>query len=228
MSDKRRVPISKCFKELAIRLQQSHIDYGAIENGQMPILMDGRTIGAVLPGGEMRIHKELVNEPTATDLIDRAGRVAAEVGEYMNLMDAAPFLQASGLDEPYHKLAEFNGYVLGGIESKYGVQFTTWMKDYDGTGLVIGNYFGNDYAGAKQNFAVRCGFINGESLFTPEQFTEIYRCCAEMLNERFRLTWEQEEMIEGIQSKILELVPDVNLRLQGLEPPKLEFPEQTM
>ena len=223
MSDKGNVPINKYFEELAIRLRQIHIDCGTMEDEQKPILLAGETIGAVLPGGEMRIKKELVDEPTASELIDRAGRIAAEVSEYMNLMNAAPILQASGLDEPYHKLAEFNGYVLGGIESRYGVQFTTWMKDYNETGVVIGHYFGNDYSGAKQDFAVRCGLIDGENLFTPEQFTEIYRCCAETLDERFRLTWEQEEMIEGIQTKILDLVPDINLRLQGLQ-----SPEQTM
>lgn len=41
-------------------------------------------------------------------------------------MGKAPDLKADGLGEPYKLLADFNGAVLAGHPSEYGVQFVNW------------------------------------------------------------------------------------------------------
>ena len=65
-----------------------------------------------------------------------------------------------------------------------------------------------NYAGAKQDFAIRSGLIQKERLFTPEQMTEIYRCCADSVDgDFFELTGEQEKMIRSVQQQIEECVP---------------------
>jgi len=197
------------FRDLRYRFYQMHIDIGDIKDRCLPVMLEGVEIGEISYKGKMWLRKEYVEDHAASDLYERVAKITAEVKEYTNLMDSSPRLEASGFDEPYLKLAEFNGFVLCGKESEYGVQFATWMKDYGGTGVVIGHYFGNDYSGAKQDFAVRCGLINGENLFTPEQFVEIYRRCSESLNENFHLSWEQEQVLENIQQQIEELVPDL-------------------
>lgn len=58
--------------------------------------------------------------------------------EYKKLFDKAPALKAEGLSEEYQLLADFNGAILAGKSSEYGVQFVTWEWSYDQTGLVAG------------------------------------------------------------------------------------------
>jgi len=196
------------FGELARRFQREQIEFSAPENNRLPILLNGQEIGAVISDGSMRIRKEFIDDTEVSDLCQRTGEIAAEVREYMKLLEDAPSLKASSLSEPYKLLADFNGYVLGGMESKHGVQFTTWQWTYDNDGLTLGHYFGNDYAAAKQDFALRSGLVPEEKRFTPEQLIEIYRCCADTLSHDYDLTYEQEKRIEGIQTEITELVPE--------------------
>ena len=74
------------------------------------------------------------------------------------------------------------------------------------------------YDGAKQDFATRSGLIQKEQLFSPEQLTEIFRCCADSVDENFfELTDTQEEMIRGIQQQIRVCVPDLDERVRQQE-----------
>ena len=133
-------------------------------------------------------------------------------------MEAAPQLKASGLEGDYRILADFNGTVLAGSHSKYGVQFVTWDWDYGRTGVAHGHYFMENYDGAKQDFATRSGLIQKEQFFSPEQMTEISRCCADSVaGEFFELTDKQEEVIRSIQQQIEVCVPDLNERIRQQE-----------
>ena len=143
---------------------------------------------------------------------------AKMTSEYMAILETAPQLKASGLDGDYRILADFGGTVLAGSPSKYGVQFVTWDWDYDRTGVVHGHYFMEKYDEAKQDFATRSGLIQKEQLFSPEQLTEIFRCCADSVDEDFfELTDMQEEMIRGIQQQIRVCVPDLDERVRQQE-----------
>ena len=119
------------FGELARRFQREQIEFSLPENNCLPILMNGQEVGAVIPDGAMRIPKAFVDDTEVSDLCQRTGEIAAEVREYMKLLEDAPSLKASSLSEPYKLLADFNGYVLGGMEGSRGVQFTTWQWTYD-------------------------------------------------------------------------------------------------
>ena len=108
--------------------------------------------------------------------------------------------------------------MLAGTPSKHGIQFVTWDWDYDRTGVSHGHYFMENYDKAKQDFATRSGLIQKEQLFSPEQLTEIFRCCADSVDEDFfELTDTQEEMIRGIQQQIRVCVPDLNERIRQQE-----------
>ena len=206
------------FGELARRFQREQIEFSVPEKNRLPILLNGQEIGAVIPDGSMRIRKEFIDDTEVSDLCQRTGEIAAEAREYMKLLEDAPPLKASSLSEPYKLLADFNGYVLGGMESKHGVQFTTWQWTYDNDGLTLGHYFGNDYAAAKQDFALRSGLVLEEKRFTPEQLIEIYLCCADTMTSGIPLTFEQEKRIDEIQTQIIEMVPDCADRFkQALE-----------
>lgn len=191
------------FAELTQRFKREEIECAAAESDRLPVLLGGQEIGIVTPGGGMRIRKEFIDEPDASDLYHQAGEIAAEVREYMNLMESAPPLKASGLDMPYRQLADFNGYVLGGVESSRGVQFTTWMWTYDKEGLTLGHYCGNDYAAAKEDFAIRCGLVSKQHFFTDEQLVDIYFNNDDVLTNGTRLNSEEYNRIVAIQEQII-------------------------
>ena len=189
-----------------------------VEGEQLPVLWNGAPLCRITGKGSVFYRREDADTPQAEDALYRVEDIAAKTLEYMTAMEAAPQLKASGLDGDYRILADFGGTVLAGSPSKYGVQFVTWDWDYDRTGVVHGHYFMENYAGAKQDFAIRSGLIQKERLFTPEQMTEIYRCCADSVDgDFFELTGEQEKMIRSVQQQIEECVPDLDERIRQQE-----------
>ena len=114
------------------------------------------------------------------------------------------------------------------LDTKYGKDCHN--LSYDRTGVSHGHYFMENYDAAKQDFATRSGPIQTEQLFSPEQLTEIFRCCADSVDEDFfELTEEQEELIRGIQQQIRVCVPDLDERVrQQEEALKRASQEQTM
>ena len=75
-----------------------------------------------------------------------------------------------------------------------------------------------NYHAANQDFATRSGLIQKEQLFSPEQLTEIYRCCTDSVNEDFfELTDKQVELIHSVQQQIEICVPDRDERVRQQE-----------
>ena len=77
--------------------------------------------------------------------------------------------------ENYKHLAEFNGAVLAGHPSRYGVEFVTWEWSYGRTGLWQGHYYDpgsgpNGYLSAKM--CIRDRLI---SLLLSEAICMLYR-----------------------------------------------------
>ena len=85
--------------------------------------------------------------------------------EYERLMEQAPRIKASGLDGDYRALAEFNGIVLAGHQTKYGMEFVTWEWVQNHTALWQGHYT-NSYDIAKRDFVTRSGLLPPEQLFS--------------------------------------------------------------
>ena len=189
-----------------------------VEGEQLPVLWNGAPLCRITGKGSVFYRREDADTPQAEDALYRVEDIAAKTLEYMTAMEAAPQLKASGLDGDYRILADFNGTVLAGVQSKHGVHFVTWDWAYGHTGVCHGHYFMENYAGAKQDFAIRSGLIQKEQLFTPEQMTEIYRCCADSVDgDFFELTGEQEKMIRSVQQQIEECVPDLDERIRQQE-----------
>ena len=133
-----------------------------------------------------------------------------------------------GLSEPYQSLAEYNGTVLAGRLTERGAKFVTWDWDFHHTGLNQGHYYEGNYVDAKRDFAIRSGLMPDERQFTPEQLMEIYQQCSYICFS-CSLSPEQERIIDEIQQRIQELVPDYEERIvQGMEPDADSPFEQTM
>ena len=165
-------------EEVRIPLHRACFGTLPLEGDQLPVLWNGAPLCRITGKGSVFYRREDADAPQAEDALYRVEDIAAKTLEYMTAMETAPQLKASGLDGDYRILADFGGTVLAGTPSKYGVQFVTWDWDYDRTGVVHGHYFMENYDGAKQDFATRSGLIQKEQLFSPEQLTEIFRCCA--------------------------------------------------
>ncbi|MCI9507637.1 MAG: hypothetical protein HFF62_13895 [Oscillospiraceae bacterium] len=135
----------------------------------------------------------------------RLHRAGFEAGPEYNL------LTADGLSGDYRVLAEFGNVVLAGYEreSCYGVEFITWERIQNGTGLWQGNYYENDYAAAKQNFATHSGLLSPALLFTPEQLAVIFDAVQNMTAEGFVSNPKQEKLLEQVMEQIEEVVPEV-------------------
>ena len=205
-------------EEVCISLHRAGFETKPPEDCQLPILWNDAPLCRITGKGSVYYRREDTDTPQAEDALFRIEDIAAKTLEYMTAMETAPRLKASGLTGDYRILAAFGGTVLAGTPSKYGVQFVTWNWDYDRTGVVHGHYFMENYDAAKQDFATRSGLIQTEQLFSPEQLTEIYRCCADSVDgEFFELTDKQEEVIHSVQQQIEVCVPDLNERIRQQE-----------
>ena len=218
MNDQTNMAQLRYLEELKISLVHAGFEPERIEDQHLPIRWEDHYLCRISGRGSVLYRQENVDSIRAQDALQTVIDIAKMTSEYMAILETAPRLKASGLDGDYRILADFGGTVLAGAPSKYGVQFVTWDWDYDRTGVSHGHYFMENYDAAKQDFATRSGPIQTEQLFSPEQLTEIFRCCADSVDEDFfELTDTQEEMIRGIQQQIRACVPDLDERVRQRE-----------
>lgn len=198
------------FSELTICLRQAGFTVLPEENGVLPIEWNGKPLCRITDGGNIRYRREdMVNLNTELAR-NRATGIASVTLEYMTLMVGAPSLKVDGLGENYKLLADFNGAVLAGHPTEYGVQFVTWEWSYGRTSLWQGHYYNNDYKAAKQDFAVRAGLIQRNQLFSDEQLAEIYRCIHETLENGYPITTERQKLLEHVAAQIESGVPQLD------------------
>ena len=201
-------PRTRYFEELACVLTREGFEPQALEDDVPPVHYGGEPLCSATENG-IRYFPADVNSTEKEKACDRVANTVARVKEYMALMESAPFLKASGLDEQYRLLADFNGVVLAGRSgATSGVQFVTWNWDYDRKGVNQGYYAGNDYNAAKQDFAVRCGLVDKHRLFSDQQLTAIHQSCT-LLEDEVILSDKQYKMLDGIREQIECVLPDV-------------------
>lgn len=208
---------SRYFSELSIQLRQEGFTVGTVTEDLLPVKWADYDLCQVKSNGAI-LFKDISSMEMASALNEAAG-IVITTSEYLHLMDEAPDLKADSLHEPYKLLADFNGAVLAGHPSKYGAQFVTWQWGHDHTSLWQGHYYGNNYVGAKQDFAIRAGLIEKNHLFFDKQLVEVYRCIHETLESGYPITAERQKLLveaaEQIEHGVLrleELVDQSNQR----------------
>lgn len=206
----------KYFKELARRLQIDEIVTAPPESKQLVVLLKDQPVLFVSAESDVFQLPAGSNNPDASELYHKVAQTADEVYAYVEAVQTAPLLHASGLHEKFHLLADFGGAVLAGreLENGWGYQFVTWIWDYGRGGVSHGNYYQGDYQGAKQDFAVRSGLISKAQLFSPEQLTELYRASEYLLDEGPDLDDKQLMALQESRTKIEYTVPDLIERLE--------------
>lgn len=214
---------NKYFTELAHRLQAAGITTGHPERNQLTVLLNDQPVLFVSSESDVFLLPAGSNPPEASELYHKVAQTAEEVYAYVEAIQTAPLLHASGLSEKFHLLADFGGAVLAGRElgNGWGYQFVTWIWDHDRTGVSHGHYYEEDFQGAKQDFAVRSGLISKAHLFLPEELTQLYRATDYLLDEGPEPEDGQLKALQTSRTKIEYTVPDLVERLeqsQGQEP----------
>lgn len=214
---------NKYFAELARRLRAAGITAGHPEKNRLTVLLNNQPVLSVSAGSDVFLLPAGSNQPEAGELYHKVAQTADEVYAYVEAVQTAPLLHASGLSEIFHLLADFGGAVLAGreLENGWGYQFVTWIWDHDRTGVSHGHYYEEDFQGAKQDFAVRSGLISKAQLFSPEELTQLYRATDYLLDEGPEPEDGQLKALQTSRTKIEYTVPDLAERLeqsQGQEP----------
>ena len=214
---------NKYFTELAHRLQAAGITTGHPERNQLTVLLNDQPVLFVSSESDVFLLPAGSNPPEASELYHKVAQTAEEVYAYVEAIQTAPLLHASGLSEKFHLLADFGGAVLAGRElgNGWGYQFVTWIWDHDRTGVSHGHYYEEDFQGAKQDFAVRSGLISKAQLFLPEELTQLYRATDYLLDEGPEPEDGQLKALQTSRTKIEYTVPDLAERLEqspGQEP----------
>ena len=214
---------NKYFAELARRLRAAGITAGHPEKNRLTVLLNNQPVLSVSAGSDVFLLPAGSNQPEAGELYHKVAQTADEVYAYVDAVQTAPLLHASGLSEEFHLLADFGGAVLAGreLENGWGYQFVTWIWDHDRTGVSHGHYYEEDFQGAKQDFAVRSGLISKAQLFSPEELTQLYRATDYLLDEGPEPEDGQLKALQTSRTTIEYTVPDLAERLEqspGQEP----------
>ena len=211
------------FKELSIVLRQAGFTVLPEQDEFLPVEWEGQALCWITGEGSILYRHEAICTGDLADALMRAEELVGTVREYVEAVQNAPLLHASGLHEDFHLLADFGVAVLAGRErlGGAGYQFVTWTWDYDRTGVSHGHYYEGNFQLAKQDFAVRSGLISRAQLFTPEELTELCRATDHFVEECPEPDSGQLKAIQEARTKIEYTVPDLQSRLeqtQGQEP----------
>ena len=210
---------NKFFAELSRRLNIDGIESSAIDEKRLEVFLHGQPVLFVSPANDVFLLPAGSKNEEASELYHQVAMDADEVYSYVETMQNAPLLHASGLHEDFRLLADFGGAVLAGQEREngQGYQFVTWIWDYDRTGVSHGHYYEDEFQSAKQDFAVRSGLISRAQLFTPEELTELYRAAEHWFYEGPELDYKQQKTIQEARTKIEYAVPDLQSRLEQVQ-----------
>ena len=222
---------NRYFQELTLNLQHEGFTVKP-KTGEdlLPVELDGRHLCLAADTGAVRYWKADAADDHRSAALDRAISIAKTTSEYMSQMEAAPPLTASGLAGDYRLLADFNGVVLAGHPTQYGVEFVTWERVPDRSGLNAGNYYGpsggtDSYTAAKRDFATRSGLIPRSALFDQKQLLAIFHCCVEVQAGLYSITDEQGKCLQSIVDQIRLNLPnlgellDQEMELEAAEDP---------
>ena len=127
------------YKELTQRLTAEGYAVEPEADGLLPVRWHGADLCRITAGGGAQFREADLAPEGCREAFDRAVDIAAEVKQYLQLMEAAPVLKAMSLDERYKLLADFNGAVLAGHHTSRGVQFVTWEWSYTSVFSVLSN-----------------------------------------------------------------------------------------
>ena len=154
-----------------------------------------------------------------------------DLQEQEKIFARAEHMQVEGLKH-YKLLAEYNNVILAACESESlnssmqkvnSYQYVTWEKDRGGSqlGVHTGNYFSDNYTGAKENFAVRSGILRKSKLLSETELMAIYSGIVK-LEDNENNTDGSYKIFKLIKEKIQDIIPDIEARIYRNDPRFIE------
>ena len=198
-------PESVFKQEIARFLRENNYDFSE-NNGEFFVNLSGG--GSVKIGDNDTIYSNCTfTEKSRAEYLE-LGRFVRGIYECCSDYEKSPELKADGLNEKYRCLAEFSQTVLAAKYSdKYGFEFVTWGRTFDGKSLWRGNYY-SDYDAAKENFAVRSGLVDKDKLFGTEELEWLGKCVKFTVRHNGDLKFDDCEFLEKLNEKISENIPE--------------------
>ena len=206
-------PRNNYFRELGIRLKYEGFQTQIQEDNLLAVARADKQLCVVDGNAGIRFKPEELAEGEEELVRGRVKDAAVTTKEYLKLMETAPTMSTGNEIDHYKMLADFNGVVLAGHDSGFGVQFVTWNWDQDRKGVHWGHYYGRNYEGAKQDFATRSGLMPEFRVLSPEQMTEVYRSIHETLESDYPITENRRKLLESVASQIEQNVYDLKDRV---------------
>ena len=207
MNDQTNMAQLRYLEELKISLVHAGFEPERIEDQHLPVRWEHHYLCRVSGKGSVLYRQECVDSVRAQDALQSVIDTAKTTSEYMAILETAPQLKASGLDEDYRILADFGDAVLAGHPTERGVQFVTWEWDFDREGVHHGHYFQDDYKAAKRDFTVRSGLVPKDALFEPEQLAEIYHALAFVREQDETLSFGRDQELAELMEQVGGLLP---------------------
>ncbi|MEF2842783.1 MAG: hypothetical protein U0O47_09720, partial [Oscillospiraceae bacterium] len=118
MNDHSKDSQTRYLREAAIVLAKEGFQLDEVHTDRLCILLDGSPLCEVTGSGGVAYRNEDIDEPERIAAKDKVYEIVRNTAEYMRQMETAPFLKADGLEDGYKVLADFNGTVLAGVQSK--------------------------------------------------------------------------------------------------------------
>ncbi len=222
----------KFFPELTRRLRQAGIATGEMDEDHLPVLLDGQKVMASSQAPYPSPRRKRQGSLIPLLLLSPSNPLRwASMGPPREPSEAG-HAGGGGAREcsggcpagrsPRNGLCPDE--VLGGRElgGDWGFEFVTWWRTADRTGVCQGNYYDNNYDGAKLDFACRSGLVDKDRLFSQEQLTEVYRAVHETLDSGYPATAEREDLLKGVGKQIERAIPDLRERVDLSNQEELE------
>lgn len=216
------------YRELGIRLKYEGFQTQIQEDGMLAVARADKKLCVVDNNAGLRFHPEELDEGEEELVRGQVKDAAVTTKEYLKLMESAPTMSTGNEIDHYKMLADFNGVVLAAHDSGFGVQFVTWNWDQDRKGVYWGHYYGRNYEGAKQDFAIRSGLMSEYRVLSPEQMTEVYRCIHETLENDYPITEHRRKLLESAANQIEQSVYDLKDRVNQSNLEEMELGGQGM
>ena len=208
MNEEKVIQKEQFLRETERQLRMAQVEATLEADNQIHTSWNGKPLCTVDANGTVRFSPDDIRGADEDRQLQTVTQTAAQVKEYLRIMERAPTLKAIDLDENYTILAEFDDTVLAGRMSKNGARFVTWEYDFDRRGVHTGHYFMQLYESAKQDFAVRAGLVNHQCLFSDEQLAVIQNACEFSMEEDITLSYAEEKLLRSVQEQIGQLFPD--------------------
>lgn len=215
----------KFMDELGHQLQRRKLDTQQMNDGLLHVKWNEQKLCTVDSSGAVRFRAGDILDAEAEHQLQSVMHMAKQVKEYMQILELAPSICVHGPDDRRKVFADFGDVVLVGSAGRKIVDFATWEWDYGRSAVYAGHFFSDNYEAAKQDFAVRAGFVNGQRLFSDQQLGVIRNACEFALEGDATLSFEEEKLLRSVQEQIGDLFPiqqEPEQELEREQEPELE------